>query len=111
MTCSRTSSPSSPTQARSSWSSGRSAIQSRIRSRACGLFGDIDLSEAEICAAIRDHDDTYVDEDDELKSWVQDRGVEFSDREFGLALGHLATLGRLRPARINGSSSQHDQPG
>ena len=28
-----------------------------------------------------------------------DRGVEFDDRQFGLAIGHLSLLGRLRTPR------------
>jgi hypothetical protein len=62
-------------------------------------FDATDLLESEIVAVLRGRDDGGFTDEDELQQWLRDAGADFDDRQFGLALGHLARLGRLRSPR------------
>ena len=59
----------------------------------------VDHLESEICAVLRDRDELGYGDEDELRQWLADAGVELDDRKLELALGHLWRLGRLQQPR------------
>jgi hypothetical protein len=49
--------------------------------------------------ALRGRDEIGYEDEDQLRGWLT--GIEFDDRQFGLAIGHLWRLGRLQQPRAD----------
>jgi hypothetical protein len=64
-------------------------------------FGETDLLESDICAVLRGRDELGFEDEDQLKGWLREAGIDdFDDTQFDLALGHLLQIGRLQQPRV-----------
>jgi hypothetical protein len=72
-------------------------------------FDEVHWLESEICRVVRGRDEIGYEDEEQLRGWLIEGGVEFDDRMLELALGNLLMAGRLQtpmPERWEGPGAR-----
>jgi hypothetical protein len=73
-------------------------------------FDEVDALAADVCAVLKSHDERFESEE-ELRTWLEDAGIEFTSDRLTAALEQLERIGRLGRPRQDHWRSDPPLPG